>query len=53
MNPYYGGANEIMNKYNGVKYDESGNVDESTFLNNVIHRFQDYTPSKISTKFGT
>ena len=40
MNPYYGGANEIMNKYNGVKYDESGNVDESTFLNNVIQALE-------------
>ena len=40
MNPYYGGANEIMNKYNGVKHDDAGNVDQETFLNNVVEALE-------------
>ena len=40
-NPYYGGDNELFNKYNGVKLDETGNMTQEAFLKKIVDTLQD------------
>lgn len=36
MSTIYGGASDVMNRYNGVRLDETGNVSDEDFMRSVI-----------------
>ena len=36
LQPYTGGSGEIMERYNGVKLDEAGNITNQEFIDNVV-----------------
>ena len=36
QNLYKGGSNEILERYNGVKLDDSGNISNQQFLNHIV-----------------
>lgn len=36
LQPYTGGAGEVMERYNGVKLDEAGNITNQEFIDNVV-----------------
>ena len=37
QNLYKGGSNEILERYNGLKLDDTGNITNKQFLNNIVN----------------
>ena len=40
LQPYTGGSGEIMERYNGVKLDEAGNITNQEFIDNVVKNIE-------------